>query len=759
MGLPSRPRPAPTTTAGTEARPSPPWFAAIAPVGYNSRDLMNPADPRMAMTIAGALVAGAAAYVCWLRLRGVPPARKALLLALRVVLLSLVLAAVLNPAIERAHRVTRPPGLLVAIDASRSMVDLPLDGRSRYESALDALADAPLATVLSDARVERFLLGGEVRAVTEFPAQLEPSPTTDLQAALSGLLRAPRRRAPAACLLISDGADRTHRPAARVAEALGAYAIPVYCLGAGSPEPVPDLSIPGLVAPRVVTEGESFELRALVRAAGLADEPVTVSLGEGDREIRSISPEPGDVERPAAFELTAGDPGAHRYVLEARCEAAEATAANNRRSVVVRVEPAEARVLWIEGSPRREYTFLRRLLLRIEDLEVTILLRKRDPAEFWRDEGEPRRASLASVGDPARYRAIVLSNIDAAALGAGFVSRLADYVSGGGALAMIGGPDAFGAGGWADTPLAGALPVRISGGGGRVAAPLSVRPAGDGDLARALRASGIESWERLPLLEGLNATAGLTPGAEVALDGISGASVLGPVLAARRYGAGRALALTVSDTWRWRQSPSADAHSRAAWEALWTTVIGHLIAPRADRRVVLELGRDTFEQGQPIRADVHVTDEEMQPVSGASVRLEIRGPAGEREVVAEPSRTEGVYRATLQAGEPGECRLRAVARRADEALGEDSRTIEVVEPVGELTDAARPQVLEAIAAETGGRYLPLERAGEMAELLPLAAEAQERVERLRPARAWWFFAIVLAVASADWLLRRRWGVG
>jgi hypothetical protein len=24
---------------------------------------------------------------------------------------------------------------------------------------------------------------------------------------------------------------------------------------------------------------------------------------------------------------------------------------------------------------------------------------------------------------------------------------------------------------------------------------------------------------------------------------------------------------------------------------------------------------------------------------------------------------------------------------------------------------------------------------------------------------WWFFAVVLVIASADWLLRRRWGVG
>ncbi|MFP4249131.1 MAG: glutamine amidotransferase [Armatimonadota bacterium] len=708
----------------------------------------------MILTIAGALAAALALYASWLRLRHASAARKALLLGLRSALLLMLLVAVLNPIRERERQTPREPLMLVALDASPSMTELPLDGPSRYDEARAALEDGD--AIPDGARVERFLVGAGASRVSEFPSGPQEPGGSDLKAAMSELLRIPRDRPPAACLLVSDGADGVHRPPARVAAGLGAYEIPVYCLGAGSSEPVPDVSIPGLVGPRTVAEGERFELRALVRAAGLADEPVTLSLRESGREIRSTRLEAGEVERPASFDLTAGDPGAHRYVLEARCEAAEASAANNRRSIVVRVEPAEARILWIEGSPRREYAFLRRILLQIDDLDVTILLRKQKPAEFWRDDAEPRRASLReTLGELSRYRAVVLSNIDAGAL-EGLAPRLADYVTGGGALAMLGGAEAFGAGGWAATPVADSLPVRISAGDGLLADPVTVRAGGDGALGQALRDSGIDDWERLPLLEGMNAVAGVRPGAEIALQTTGTGE---PVLAGRRFGAGRTLAVTVDDTWRWRQSPSADAHSRAAWEALWTTVLGRLIAPRADRQVVLELGRDTFEAGEPIRADVHVTDEEMRPVAGAAVRVEVTGAGGEREVEADPTRDDGVYRATVQTSEPGELRLRAVAEDGGEILGEDRRVIEVVEPLGELTDAARPEVLEAIAAETGGRYLPLERAEEMAGILPLEPETEQRTVQLRPARTWWFFALILLVAAADWLLRRRWGLG
>ena len=709
------------------------------------------------MTIAGAVAAAVALIVSWLRLRGTASGRRAVLLTLRGLLLALVVLAIANPAREQTRPVRRPPLLLVALDGSRSMIDLPLEGPSRYEQARDALSEAPLTRALSAARVERLLLREGPTTVRGFAEDPHPSGNSDLQAGLSAILRVPRPQQPVACLLISDGADGTGRPAARVAEALGAYEVPVYCLGVGSPEPVPDLSIPGLIAPETVVEGERFELRALVRAAGLADRPARLLLREGEAEIASRALEPGQAERPATFELTAGARGTHRYVLEVRSDTAEATAANNRRSVVVRVEPAEARLLWIEGSPRREYTFLRRLILNVEGLETTILVRKADPREFWRDDGQPRRASLASVGDLARYRAVVLSNVNAGAFDSGFIARLSDYVTAGGAVAMLGGPRAFGAGGWANTPLANALPVSISASGGMIEAPLSVRVGSDGDLAQALRESGITSWERLPLLEGMNAVGGPAAGAEVALSGMSGGATAGPVVATRRFGAGRTLAVTAADTWRWRQSPSADAHSRAAWEALWAAVLGHMIAPRTDRAVVLDVGRDTFEVGQRIAADVHVTDEEMRPVEDASVRLEIE--PGELEVMAEASGAPGVYRALMQAAGPGELRLRAVAERGGEQLGEDAVTIAVIEPVGELTHAARPEVLEAIAAETGGRYLPLERADELAELLPLAPEVEQRSVTLRPARAWWFFALIVLIAAADWLLRRRWGVG
>lgn len=716
---------------------------------------MNGPEPRMLLVVVGAVVACLALYACWLRLRDQSRLRRTTLLVLRGVVLALVLLAVLDPSFHRAVRIVKPPTLLLALDISRSMSAPGPAGRTRLEAAKTILSRGELAQAMASARVETWVLSAGAERVENIEAVEANGGRTDLQAALSEILRVPRAQEPTACLLISDGADSTARPPARVAEALGAYGVPVFCVGV-SGEPPADAVLAGLVAPRSVVEGERFEVRVLARAVGLADRPLTLVLQRDGRQVAQERLPPGRTERSVRVIVSGGRPDYHRITAGIVPVEGELTDANNRRSVMVRVEPREARLLLIEGRPRREYAFLRRLLLRIEDLKTVILLRKREPAEFWLDVGEPRRASLSAAGDLRRYRAVVLADINATALGSAFIGDLADFVAEGGALAMLGGENSFGGGGWADTTIARVLPVRM--GGQMLADAVSVRLSGDGEVSRALRATGVTAWERLPLLDGMNAVEGVTPGAEVVMEGVSGTTVVGPLVVAGRSGAGRTLAVMASDTWRWRQSADADEHSRAAWEALWTTLIGWLIAPRSERQVVLELGRDDFEAGEPVRALVYVRDEQFQPVAEARVVLAVDGP--ERMTAeATPTTTAGEYTATLIAGAPGDYKVRVVAHLPDGSEVADSREFTVSRPLGELTDPPRPEVLEAIAAETGGRYLPIERADEMVPLLPLKPVVQERTLQIRPARTIAFFLVLLVIAGADWLLRRRWGVG
>ncbi len=613
-----------------------------------------PATPTLIAIGVAVAAAIVALHLCRVRLGGLAPGQRWALLGLRTALFALIIAAIINPAILRTHTSRERPIIAVALDVSASMTDLPAD---------------------------------EIAA----------------------------RRA---CLLVSDGADDSGASAGDIAEALAVYDVPVFCLGVGSPEPTPDVSLPGLVYPREVTEGEPIEVRALVAAPGFEDQALRVTLTEeGGATIERDLP-PGETERPLQVTITAGAPGYHRYGLAAGEMSGEVTPANNSRALLVRALPRETRLLVIEGRPRREYAFLRRLLLQFEDLETVLLVRKSRPSGFWLDADTPRSVSgPAAAGDLSRFRAVILSNIETDALGRDWTAQLARFVRGGGAVAMLGGDDAFG--------------------------------------GQALRETGVQGWEAMPALRGMNAVGGATAGAEVVLGGATG-----PIVAAGRAGAGRALAVTVADTWRWMQSPSASDSSRAAYRALWTTLIGYLVTPRADDSVTLELDRDMYQLDAPIRARVHVQDDEGQPLDGARVTVQVERPGRESTLAAEPSREPGVYLTLLSADEVGPWRLTASAEHEGRAIGEDARSVEVTPAVGELArGAARPELLAAIAEASGGVYRPIERAGELAEELPLTAGETVVTEDLHPARTAVFFILALIIAGADWLLRRRWAVG
>jgi len=709
--------------------------------------------PTLVMLVTGAAAMAAAVYLTWRRLQGLSPAQARALLALRVVLLALLLLAVLNPALTQVVERSIPASIAVAVDVSKSMTGLPLGGKSRYATALAALRGGPLAERLRREAAEYYALDGGARRVSALDSSVAGAEGTDLQAGLSEILRRPRRQPLVACLLISDGADTTGEGPARIAEILRAYGVPVYCLGVGSARPIPDVAIAGLVHPRSVKEGDQIRVRARVTAPGFEGQELEVALTpeRGSAVRRKLAA--GEQDRRVKLSMTASAPGYHRYVLSAQEAPGEITSANNRRAFFVRVEPTEARLLLIEGQPRREYAFLRRMLLRIPDLETVILLRKKRPAQFWLDAEQPKRApdGLAAAGELGRFRAVVLSNVDAAALGHDYLRRLADFVYEGGALAMLGGPDSFGAGGYADGPLAKVLPVRVGAGEGLLDNPVRPRLRTEGELGRALADAGAEGWNRLPFLAGMNAVAGPSAGAEVALEASEGARALGPMLVAARVGVGRTLALTVSDTYRWQQSPNADERSRAAYQAFWRTLVGWLITLRPEKQVVLELDRDVYELGQLIRIRVHVLSKAHEPVTGARVEVRLEGSSDTATHLAQPSDRAGTYQLLLPAQVAGSYVVTATAKLGGATLGTDRGKFEVIAPVRELTQGrARPEVLKAIAAATGGKYLPIERAGERVE--------QRHIE-LRPARTWPFFLLVLAVAASEWMLRRRWGIG
>jgi len=119
----------------------------------------------------------------------------------------------------------------------------------------------------------------------------------------------------------------------------------------------------------------------------------------------------------------------------------------------------------------------------------------------------------------------------------------------------------------------------------------------------------------------------------------------------------------------------------------------------------------------------------------------------------------GVYRAEWEAAAPGSFGAEVVAFRGDAEAGRDMVTFQRMDGVAESFRAEQNrELLEKLSGSTGGRYYTPSAAGQLADEISFS----EAGITVRETHDLWnmpvFFLLVVLLKTAEWLLRRRWGV-
>lgn len=675
------------------------------------------------------------------RLAGIIRRRRGLLAALRmgVVLCAALLAA--GPAWLVWQTAREPGPLLVALDCSDSM-DLPdMPGATTRREAMSGSLLAPgalLDRLAADRRVEVYRFADLLLplAARQLP---RGGSTTDLSVALQQLQVEAARSHAAAVLLVSDGVDTegmTPPYVGRLARGLP----PVFAVAVGGCQVMPNRKLLGLRTPRQVRAGESVSVAALVSSA-------TEPAGRVAGQWRTSAGPTGALTAllgsegmgRAQFAFVAPKPGRHRVLVRLDALAGEISREDNAQAVMVDVVPGERRLVYLDGSPRPELAALRRLLGRLQEVKVSLAVRKA-AATWWQELPEPRKLSdAAGVEGFDEAAAYVLGDLSAEALTARARGTIARRVGAGdAALLALGGPRA------SDLPdeVQQLLPAPIGSHQARavfIAAPAGGPPL---DLDAAL-------WQGLPALAAVNGLGSLRAGSRIVLRSTDG----GPLLCLREDALVRSAVLATDTTYRWLLSSAASDRSRAAHGDLWLKLVAWLLAPRPPRAVTLFADRLTALAGDPIM----VTAEVRQGVD--AVRLDLL--QGEEVLGSWPMEGAGPgrRRARVPSFSPGRYLLRAQATSAGRRAGEDRLEIEVAATSREWRwPSPELPMLRAIAEATGGRLVEWEELRQVAQWLPGEERSVSKPRRLDPARGLGMGLVVLALLASDWLLRRRWGM-
>ena len=730
----------------------------------------------VAATLVGAIMA--AAIVTYRRVGGKGRARdRVVLTALRLTALALVLFCLFRPTLIVRAAVPQQNVVAVLLDDSRSMQIPDWNGQARgaYLTQQFGAPDGPLLQALSERFLVRVFRFSSTAGRLESPGDLNFSGSqTRLGAALDGAREELAGLPVSGIVLVSDGADTSDGSMADALLGLKAQQLPVYTVGVGSPQLPRDIQIDRVNTPRVALKDASLLVDVTVTQTGYAGRTVTIYVEDEGRIVGSEELQLPADGRPATAQVrvAASEEGPRLFTFRVAPLADEMITQNNARQALIDVRDDREKILYFEGEPRFEMKFLRRAIADDENLQVVALQRTADNKFLRLDVDDPdellggfprTREELFS------YRALILGSIEAGAFSGDQLQMIADFVDRrGGGLLMIGGARSFGEGGFGGTPVADVLPLTID---------PSTRASEPADLARlhvlptragethastqiaATEAASAARWRDLPQVTSVNAPLEPKPAAIVLLNGTDERGREQPVLTWHQYGRGKAVALTLQDTWQWQMHATMSLEDQTH-ENYWRQMMRWLVngAPGVvEARGAVE----RVEPGEPMTVEATVKDQAHVELNGADVTARVTRPnGGTLDVPLEWSGdVDGLYRGTFVSSEAGTYEVAVDASEGADVVGSDVAFLRAGPSDEEFFDPTMHEgPLQRIADESGGRFYTPETAAGLAEDVRYTGRGVTSVEE----RDLWSMPIVLIVlmslVCAEWAYRRAVGL-
>lgn len=713
-----------------------------------------------------------------------PSAMRAWLIGLRlgaVLLLGLFLA---NPLWQQTLRLAARGEVHVALDVSDSM-NIPDEshGRSRLAAAQAVLRD--WAQPLERRAEVRYYSMAERLDAQPLEALLDlvvaPGPSSNLGDAVEQLLARIEADAPAAVLLLTDGANNAGRdPETLVRRVQAGWAgPPVFAVGFGAITPLKDLELQRHSLPPRVFRNEPVAIRGALRQTGLEGQEAVVVIEEellasgasvrpASRELYRARVALPPVGRSAVFEHAYTPAESGRRIIRLRAEPlpGEADTDNNIATARLDVGGDALRVLVLSSQPSPLYRAVYRALARDPRFSVRGIVQTRDqPPLVYEQKSDPGHPSRPLDGRESAHEldCVVLLDCGPRGPGGAPVTGVYEAVQAGKLSAIVApGPRML-----RDTAalaeLAALLPCARPALLPSPRGPVRVAPEGESHpLAQAVAAIGElpALLARLPVPRAVLRCESWPPGATPLLE-LPDA----PLVIHQQVGSGAVLTLWSPDLWQWTATglPEADhRRARALFEALFIVAVRYMALGEVftvdQPSLAVETNAERYAVGETALIEVIAQGfSEFRRPAAADVRAAVRLPDGREEVLALTESAAGRFTARLPLPLRGEYGVEArTAAGGGEVLA--ARALFLVQPLAAERAAAsrRDDWLDALARATGGRYTPLAGIADVVE----AIEPRDReltITRPVPLFALpHLFVLLAGLLCTEWILRRRW---
>ena len=719
-------------------------------------------NPSFSPLISAVIVLAAGAYFVWLyrrlvRLHGRKTAW--ILMAPKIVLVTLLIAALLDPDLKLRLANTTPAKVLILEDISSSM-DLKDDGR-RGDRADKLIANLKAG---APASVKFITLPFDTALHEEgYVPKTNADRGTDFAEVLQSLANNPKLADADGAIVVTDGGDETV-PVAQLPT------IPLAIVGMGSdPDTWNDIGVGNVTAPSTVEDKAEFDLQSELYARKATPgslNQIKVALEELHdgkwSELQTQTVDLSSFHAAASFHIAVTETGSLRYRVRLPQLPNELTYANNVRNATVQVQPRALHVLYYTQELGVNYKYLRNELA--SDPGVLFTAMYRVVGDQYTVQGDRTGYQDLATGFPTRddvlrrYDCVILGSFPAANFSDAQVKTLINFVSNGGALVFTGGDQSFGRGGYAASKLAPLVPWAIDDQEADLATgsfPVSMAGSAEAvDFTAGLRESIGSAGGAT--LDSLNQPGGLRPGAVALMEAsMSGHTV--PFVAWQRYGKGQILGIATNTMWKWA---AAGGPSRELFGKFWRQSVRGLTQKfEGGALLAIHWNQAQYRPGEQAELDVQLRGAN----DAGAVRLvaQLHGPPGDKDIDLLPVTGQaGKYTAKIAFGARGDYTFRLTAYSGS-SVAEGYERILPVDPLVE--ESASPELKEAylkdVATRAHGIYT------DELHPEPVATFLRQQVMAEQPAVAvpladWWniFPTLVLLILMAEWLTRRRYNL-
>ncbi|MBN2412296.1 hypothetical protein JXQ31_11440 [candidate division KSB1 bacterium] len=285
-----------------------------------------------------------------------------------------------------------PPHIAVGIDHSASMAVK--DKAGNRPQVLSAVINDPVFFTLQN----QFVFKYYTFANNVNPANIDDSlsftgDVTNITNSLQYIKNDLAEKNLAGIILLSDGNYNKGGNPIRFAEELG---VPVYPIGIGSPEPVPDIAIAGIEYNPYAYINESTPVHVTIRNMGYRNInlPLTLTVNGEKKLTKMINLPPSPSEIKETIDYLPEIPGNNKLVLSFPSQADELSIKNNFRTIYIDVFKAKLNVLLFSGGLSPDISFLKRHIGSSDRYIVNTFIEKSGNGFYQKNENEIDNADM-----------------------------------------------------------------------------------------------------------------------------------------------------------------------------------------------------------------------------------------------------------------------------------------------------------------------------------------------------------------------------